>query len=39
MTPAEARMHFGVPAIEEVDTHHEAIVFRQDPEDIAMAAE
>lgn len=39
MTPAEARVHFGVPAIEEVDTHHEAILFRQDPEDIALAAE
>ena len=39
MSPAEARQHFGVPAIEEVDTHHEAILFRQDPEDIALAAE
>ncbi len=39
MTPAEARAHFGVPPITEVDTHHEAILFRQDPEDIAMAAE
>lgn len=39
MTPAEARVHFGVPAIEEIDTHREAILFRQDPEDIALAAE
>ena len=39
MTPAEARVHFGAPAIDEVDTHREAILFRQDPEDIALAAE
>ena len=39
MTPVEARAHFGVPPIAEVDTHHEAIVFRQDPDDIALAAE
>jgi len=39
MTPADARVHFGVPPVEEVDTHREAILFRQDPEDIALAAE
>ncbi len=39
MTPEEARAHFGVPAISEVDTHEEAIVFRQDPADLAQAAE
>lgn len=39
MTPDEARRHFGVPEIREVDTHHEAIVFREDPADLAQAAE
>lgn len=39
LTPAEARAHFGVPEIEEIDTHLEAIRFREDPPDIALAAE
>lgn len=39
MTPEQARAHFGVPAIEEVDTHREAILFREDADDLAQAAE
>ncbi len=39
MTPAEARRHFGVPAVEMVDSAQEAIVFREDPPTLAMAAE
>lgn len=39
MTPEEARAHFGVPAIEEIDTHEESIIFREDPMPLAEAAE
>jgi ubiquinone biosynthesis protein Coq4 len=38
-TPEEARRHFGTPAVDMIDSAHEAIVFREDPPELALAAE
>ena len=39
MTPEAARVHFGVPPVQEVDSLRDAIIFREDPADLALAAE
>jgi ubiquinone biosynthesis protein Coq4 len=38
-TPAEARRHFGMPEVDMVESHHDSIIFREDPADLALAAE
>ena len=39
MTPAEARRHFGVPAIDFVDSEAASVIFREDAPRLAAAAE
>jgi len=39
MTPAEARRHFGVPAIDFVESSADSVIFREDPPRLAEAAE
>ncbi|WP_181008335.1 Coq4 family protein [Sphingomonas montanisoli] len=39
LTPAEARVHFGMPEAEEIECFREASIFREDPEMMALAAE